>query len=70
MSVWGLLPVVAQVSVLLHAPIDPASYPGRKELGQALWTTVADGAAALRQNRPAEPIAAATGAAEPTPAYA
>ena len=43
-----------RASVLLHAPVDPASYPSRKELGQAPWKTVAaDGAGrTLRQNRP------------------
>ena len=41
-----------RATVLLHAPVDPAAYPSRKELSQAVWHTVADGAAALRQNRP------------------
>jgi len=55
-----------RVTVLLHAPLDPARYPDRKALAQATWRIVADGAAALRQNRPAQPI----GAAAPTPAAA
>lgn len=41
-----------RATVLLHAPVDPAAYPSRKALAQAAWQTVADGAAALRQNRP------------------
>ena len=47
-----------RASVLLHAPIDPASYANRKLLAQAVWRVVADGAATLRQNRPARPIGA------------
>jgi 1-acyl-sn-glycerol-3-phosphate acyltransferase len=45
-----------RASVLLHRPIDPAGYPNRKALAHAIWTTVADGAATLRQNRPARPL--------------
>ena len=41
-----------RVTILLHAPIDPATYPSRKALSRAVWETVADGAATLRQNRP------------------
>ena len=41
-----------RATILLHAPIDPAAYPSRKELSQAVWKAVADGAATLRQNRP------------------
>ncbi len=40
-----------RVSLLFHAPIDPADYAGRKALSQATWQVVADGAAGLRQNR-------------------
>ena len=47
-----------RASVLLHAPIDPAAYANRKLLAQAVWGVVADGAAMLRQNRPAQPIGA------------
>ncbi len=55
-----------RATVLLHQPIDPANYASRKALSQAVWAIVADGAATLRQNRPAQPIAGAvTG---PTPA--
>ena len=40
-----------RASVLLHPPIDPADFATRKELSAAVWRTVADGAATLRQNR-------------------
>jgi lyso-ornithine lipid O-acyltransferase len=63
-----------RVTVLLHAPLDPAQFPNRKALSQAVWGAVADGAATLRQNRPAQPLSVATQAAptidEATPAYA
>ena len=45
-----------RVTVLLHAPMDPARFPDRKMLSHAVWRTVADGAATLRQNRPARPL--------------
>ena len=48
-----------RATVLLHAPLDPARFPTRKALAQATWTAVADGAATLRQNRPARPISVA-----------
>ncbi len=48
-----------RVTVLLHAPLDPARFSDRKALSQAVWRIVADGAATLRQNRPAEPLGAA-----------
>ncbi|MGE4045121.1 MAG: lysophospholipid acyltransferase family protein [Acetobacteraceae bacterium] len=48
-----------RATVLLHAPLDPARFPDRKTLSQAVWRTVADGAATLRQNRPAEPLTVA-----------
>ena len=44
-----------RATVLLHAPVDPADFPSRKALAQAVWQSVADGAAALRQNRPGQP---------------
>ena len=47
-----------RVSVLLHRPIDPRDYADRKTLSQAVWEVIADGAATLRQNRPATPISA------------
>jgi 1-acyl-sn-glycerol-3-phosphate acyltransferase len=45
-----------RVTVLLHPPLDPARFANRKALAEAVWATVADGAATLRQNRPARPI--------------
>jgi 1-acyl-sn-glycerol-3-phosphate acyltransferase len=45
-----------RATVLLHAPLDPAVFPDRKSLSQAVWKTVADGASMLRQNRPARPL--------------
>ena len=53
-----------RATVLLHTPLDPAHYPSRKALAQAVWKTVADGAAALRQNRPAHPLAPVPAAEE------
>jgi 1-acyl-sn-glycerol-3-phosphate acyltransferase len=41
-----------RVTILLHTPLDPADFPDRKALSQAAWLVVAEGAAALRQNRP------------------
>jgi 1-acyl-sn-glycerol-3-phosphate acyltransferase len=48
-----------RATVLLHTPVDPADYASRKELSNAVWETVAAGAATLRQNRPAVPRPAA-----------
>ncbi len=45
-----------RASVLLHRPIDPREQPDRKTLSREVWRIVADGAATLRQNRPAAPI--------------
>ena len=42
-----------RVSLLFHPPLDPADFGSRKALSQAAWEMVADGAAALRQNRAA-----------------
>jgi 1-acyl-sn-glycerol-3-phosphate acyltransferase len=42
-----------RATVLLHPPIDPAIFPSRKVMAEAVWATVAGGAAMLRQNRPA-----------------
>lgn len=44
-----------RATVVLHPPLDPAQFPSRKALAQAAWAVVADGAAALRQNRPFPP---------------
>jgi 1-acyl-sn-glycerol-3-phosphate acyltransferase len=45
-----------RATVLLHAPLDPRQFADRKALSQACWATIADGAATLRQNRPARPL--------------
>lgn len=58
-----------RVTVLLHPPVDPARFASRKALSQAVWRSVADGAAALRQNRPVE-VSAAAADAVTEPAYA
>ncbi len=55
-----------RVTLLFHTPLDPADFPSRKALSQAAWQVVADGAAALRQNRPARPLEGAA----PSPAGA
>ncbi len=47
-----------RASVLMHAPLDPRDFVNRKALAQAIWRASADGAAALRQNRPAQPAPA------------
>lgn len=58
-----------RVTILLHPPIDPSRFAGRKALSHAVWQAVADGASRLRQNRPIEvPAAAVDPVAEP--AYA
>ncbi|MEO3475026.1 lysophospholipid acyltransferase family protein [Roseomonas sp. CAU 1739] len=46
----------ARATVLLHDPADPAAYTDRKALTAAASEVVADGAALLRQNRPAAPM--------------
>ncbi len=58
-------------TVLLHQPLDPELFANRKALAAATWEIVAGGAATLRQNRPAMPIASAglAGASEPRPAF-
>jgi lyso-ornithine lipid O-acyltransferase len=61
-----------RASVVLHAPLDPLTFPDRKLLARCLWQVVADGAASLRQNRPAAPLAvppppAAAGLTGPPP---
>jgi 1-acyl-sn-glycerol-3-phosphate acyltransferase len=45
-----------RVTLLFHTPLDPADFASRKALSQAAWQVVADGAATLRQNRPARPL--------------
>jgi len=63
-----------RATVLLHAPLDPATFPSRKALAQATWSAVSMGAATLRQNRPARPITASVegtaAEAADTPAFA
>ncbi len=46
----------ARATVVLHAPLDPAAYPDRKSLSAACAEVVAEGCAALRQNRPPAPL--------------
>jgi 1-acyl-sn-glycerol-3-phosphate acyltransferase len=46
----------ARATVLLHEPIDAASFPDRKALTRAVCEVVAEGAALLRQNRPVAPL--------------
>jgi 1-acyl-sn-glycerol-3-phosphate acyltransferase len=48
-----------RATVLLHTPIDPARFADRKALSAAVWRVVSEGAATLRQNRPAAPLAGA-----------
>jgi 1-acyl-sn-glycerol-3-phosphate acyltransferase len=61
-----------RATVLLHPPLDPAAFPSRKALAQATWAAVADGAAALRQNRPPRPVPAGAESGEhvTSPAFA
>ena len=40
-----------RVTVLMHEPLDPKNFANRKLLAQAAWDAVAQGAAAMRQNR-------------------
>jgi 1-acyl-sn-glycerol-3-phosphate acyltransferase len=57
-----------RASVILHAPLDPRDFANRKALARATWAAAAEGAALLRQNRPAHPIGPAreaSPAAEP-----
>ncbi|MDJ0386870.1 lysophospholipid acyltransferase family protein [Roseomonas sp. E05] len=46
-----------RVTVLLHQPMDPGAFRNRKALTLAVEEIVAEGAAVLRQNRPAAPLA-------------
>ncbi|WP_149538344.1 lysophospholipid acyltransferase family protein [Siccirubricoccus phaeus] len=47
-----------RATVLLHQPFAPETLPNRKALAAASWRIVSEGAAALRQNRPAAPLPA------------
>ena len=40
-----------RATVLLHPVLDPVEFASRKELSLAAWTAIAEGAAAIRQNR-------------------
>ena len=44
--------------MLLHEPFAPTELPNRKALAAEVGRVVAEGAAALRQNRPAGPLGA------------
>jgi 1-acyl-sn-glycerol-3-phosphate acyltransferase len=59
-----------RVTLLFHTPLDPAAYASRKALSQATWQIVADGAATLRQNRPATPLPVGSLATPARPALA
>jgi 1-acyl-sn-glycerol-3-phosphate acyltransferase len=59
-----------RVTVLLHAPLDPAAFPDRKSLSRAVWQTVADGASILRQNRPARSLSVDSGRPDDLAAHA
>jgi 1-acyl-sn-glycerol-3-phosphate acyltransferase len=59
-----------RVSLLFHTPLDPADFADRKALTQATWQVVADGAAALRQNRPGRPLPETAPATIREPAFA
>ena len=59
-----------RATVLLHAPLDPRDFSDRKALAAATWAAVADGAAALRQNRPLRPFHADGGTDVARPAMA
>jgi lyso-ornithine lipid O-acyltransferase len=58
-----------RASVFLHPPLDPARYASRKAMAHVVWQAVADGASALRQNRPVG-VPAGAGQAASNPAYA
>jgi lyso-ornithine lipid O-acyltransferase len=50
-----------RATILLHEPVDPTDYTSRKTLSHTVWQIVAEGAARLRQNRPAVPLAPQAG---------
>ena len=50
---WRLLQCRGvRATVWLHPALDPVDFASRKQLAQAAWTQVAEGAAHLRQNKP------------------
>ena len=57
----------ARATVLLHEVVKPAEFADRKALTAAVGGVVAEGAAALRQNRPARPLRVGSGGV-PVPA--
>jgi 1-acyl-sn-glycerol-3-phosphate acyltransferase len=59
-----------RVSLMFHPPLDPADFPDRKMLSQTTWQIVADGAAALRQNRPLAGTAESVPARQASAAFA
>lgn len=59
-----------RATLLFHAPLDPADFADRKALSQATWLAVAEGAATLRQNRPASPQRGKVAGCQPVPAFA
>jgi 1-acyl-sn-glycerol-3-phosphate acyltransferase len=48
-----------RATILLHEPLDPATFPNRKSLAALVWSEVAQGAGLLRQNRPVAALPAA-----------
>ena len=54
-----------RATVLFHPPLDPRDLADRKSLSRVLWRTVAEGAAALRQERLPLPLADQGGGAAP-----
>lgn len=40
-----------RATIVLHDPIDPAGYPSRKAIAQAVWQVISAGNAGLRQGR-------------------
>ena len=45
-----------RATIVLHDPIDPASFTSRKAIAQAVWSVILGGNAALRQGRPFKPF--------------
>ena len=41
-----------RATIVFHTPLDPAAFRTRKDLTEAVWRIVSDGAATLRQNLP------------------
>ena len=60
----------SRCSILVHPPLDPADFNGRKDLALAAHRAVADGAAALRQSRPVRDVGTAESEENLSPSYA